>query len=656
MLRSAPGTIPLISRGVGPAPAWMRLKWCACACSSGLYVPVTSESALPSCSRCVEAGESHGCDWCDASFGRHLLEVDGEMWQVVSPGAGCSACAVAPERCRLADVREVSPWFVCLVLKDNNSGWRLAEKEDHVRAVDVSCCLGDVSELPLICLGNLRRAVHHSVCTLQDGDAPTRGPPKATMASDMLVQLGVRTQLELHGRQWPRSVDQEAPCFGFKQLSAAPLVLAFRLARSSRGAAAEVVFLVTLDPHSLSLIAPMCLDAVPPRRAQYVLASAIGQGSSGQYFCMFSLDGAAGTSWGGDAGPLFGLGHELVGVVYVLETHSELSTDGSVSRNTVTRAPASPVAETYSLKATAVGQLCAPCGGTIGVGGVTLCCAHRLCAACWQHAVAFAVQTTPAVCQPATYRVVCPVCVVFGLVNPETVSRVNQQITDSQVGPPQSGNRSYFVVVKKATTAANHQAKHASALIEHLSHLLKECATPLESADSAATTSALVLAEAAHRGTDGKCSWSSMSSPTAEGAANADTKRLHSAAAQAVVPADPALAQSSQRSASPVATPSATPESGDAVSGQPHTTVASPVATLSATPERGEVASGQPHATVAGLSALSVLSAAAADDQHEQSSPAFDLCTWLAQSCLEVYYNKVVEWGYNKLLFLQDAT
>lgn len=101
---------------------------------------------------------------------------------------------------------------------------------------------------------------------------------------------------------------------------------------------------------------------------------------------------------------------------------------------------------------------------------------------------------------------------------------------------------------------------------------------------------------------------------------------------------------------------SVTPESGDAAPGQPHTTVASPVATPSATPECSDVASGQPHATVAGLSALSMLSAAAVDDWCEQSSPAFDLRAWLAQSCLEVYCNKVVEWGYDKLLFLQDTT
>ena len=51
-----------------------------------------------------------------------------------------------------------------------------------------------------------------------------------------------------------------------------------------------------------------------------------------------------------------------------------------------------------------------------------------------------------------------------------------------------------------------------------------------------------------------------------------------------------------------------------------------------------------------------MLSAAVADDRREQSSPAFDLRAWLTQARLEAYYNKVVEWGYDELPFLQDAT
>ena len=134
--------------------------------------------AVPSlwCSRgrWVDAGESHGCDWCDAHFERRLVKVGGELWRVVSSGAGCSACSSSPGLCRPADVREMSPWFVCLVLNSTGSGWRLAEEKDHVQAADVGCCLGDVSKLPPIQFRNLRRAVHHCVHTLQSGDAPTR--------------------------------------------------------------------------------------------------------------------------------------------------------------------------------------------------------------------------------------------------------------------------------------------------------------------------------------------------------------------------------------------------------------------------------------------------------------------------------------------------
>ena len=114
------------------------------------------------------------------------------------------------------------------------------------------------------------------------------------------------------------------------------------------------MFPPAFDPHTLGLAAPLCVDATPPRCAQYVIASAICKGPAGQYFCMFSSDGTAGASLGGDAGPPFRLGHELVGAVYVLETHSALAPDSSVSRNTVTRPPESPTAETCSVQASVV--------------------------------------------------------------------------------------------------------------------------------------------------------------------------------------------------------------------------------------------------------------------------------------------------------------
>ena len=379
------------------------------------------------------------------------------------------------------------------------------------------------------------------------------------MASNMLVWLGVGTQLELHSRRWTHGAHGS----GFEWLSTAPLILTFRLVWPMMGATAEVMLPPAFDPHTLGLAAPLCVDAKPPRCARYVLVSAICKGPVGQYFCMFDSDGTAGASWGGDTSPPFRLGHELVGTVYVLETHLVLASDGSVSRNTVAQSPdvLHPAAETCSILDTAVGTLCAPCGDSIGIDGVTLCCTHRLCETCWRHAVAFAVWATPTALRPETCKVVCPVCAAFSLVNPERVKLVAQQITDSQGGPSRNGSRGYFSTGPKATPPGDRQARHASALAVHLSLLLAECPTPPEISGSVAAASALEIVEAAHRGVD-KRPRPPSGSPQAADPLSADSKRLRLADAQARVPATPALAQGDQQDVPPPAEPNPASTSG----------------------------------------------------------------------------------------------
>ena len=519
-----------------------------------VFRPMRSRHFGVTCSQCADAGEGHGCDWSDAHSDPHLVNIAGVLWQVISPGASCSACVDDPGSCRPAEERERSPWFICLVLDD--ARWRLAQARDHERAVEQGCCLGDVSDLPPIQFRTLRRLVQDSVDALQASDAPTRGPPKATMASNMLVRLGVFTQLELHGRWWAC----DAQGSGFERLSTAPPVLTFRLVRPMAGAAAEVVLPTFFDPHALGLDAPLRVGTVPPRCARYVLLSAICAGPAGQYFCMFDSDGTASASWGGDTGPPFRLGHELVGAVYVLETHSALASDGSVSRNTVAQSPTAPAVEACSVPSAAIGTLCAPCGDFIDAHGVSLRCTHCLCAACWGHAVAFAVRVTPTALQPESCKVVCPVCSAFSLVDPGEARLAAKQVADDHNEPSRNASRTFFPG-RKASQPNNRHAKHASAFEVHLSVLLLDCSTPPGDGSSVATTSAVENVAAAESSSpaaaasaDGtaKRSRSSSVSPKAA-SSSAVPKRLRTTDAEPAKPASPAPTPGDQQVVTPPA-------------------------------------------------------------------------------------------------------
>ena len=386
----------------------------------------------------------------------------------------------------------------------------------------------------------------------------------------MLVRLGVYTQLELHGRWWAR----DAQGSGFERLSTAPPVLTFRLVRPMTGAAAEVVLPTFFDPHALGLDAPLWVGATPPRCARYVLVSAICAGPAGQYFCMFDSDGTASASWGGDTGPPFRLGHELVGAVYVLETLSALASDGSVSRNTVAQSPTAPAVETCSVPDTAVGTLCAPCGDSIDAHGVTLRCTHCLCAACWRHAVAFAVRVTPTALRPETCKVVCTVCSAFSLVDPGEARLAAQQVADDQSGPSRNASRTYFPG-RKATPPNNRHAKHASAFEVHLSVLLLDCPTPPGGSSSVATASAVENVTAAENSgsvatasADGtiKRPRSPSGSPQAA-SPSAVPKRLRITDAEPAKPASPAPIPGDRQGVTPPAEP--TPASTDVQSQAP---------------------------------------------------------------------------------------
>ena len=126
-----------------------------------VFRPLRSRHFGVTCRQCADAGEGHGCDWSDAHSDPHLVDIAGVLWQVISPGASCSACVDDPGSCRPAEEREQSPWFICLVLDD--ARWRLAQARDHERAAEQGCCLGDVSELPPIRFRTLRRLVQDSV-------------------------------------------------------------------------------------------------------------------------------------------------------------------------------------------------------------------------------------------------------------------------------------------------------------------------------------------------------------------------------------------------------------------------------------------------------------------------------------------------------------
>ena len=73
-------------------------------------------------------------------------------------------------------------------------------------------------------------------------------------------------------------------------------------------------------------------------------------------------------------------------------------------------------------------------------------------------------------------------------------------------------------------------------------------------------------------------------------------------------------------------------------------------------PESGEAALRQSQLVAADLSALGTLSEAAEGDRRGQPPPTFDVRTWLAEECFGEYYDRIVAWGYDKLVFLQRAT